>query len=34
MDEQNGLTEEEKIIMNHLVEAWNGFIKLKKTTPL
>jgi len=33
MNKQNGLTEEEQIIMNHLADAWNGFMKLEKQHP-
>ena len=27
------MTEEEKEIMDHLVAAWNGFVKMDKTHP-
>jgi len=29
----NNLTTEEQIIMDYLVEAWNGFVKLEKQHP-
>lgn len=33
IDVVSGMTPEEQKISDHIVEAWNGFVKLKQTHP-